>query len=452
MKVVVRRFAIPQTVLDRLFRYNAVLFAFTAWPFFWYGTVYSQVAYTVIAALLGVLFVISGANSHRLRLNLFTLALLIFFASALLATGLSDHAEIRSKLATRVLVYVCLAAAAIALSSIQKPELSRACNAIIAIFILVSLPSVLILVAFISGVNLPYTSIDLGDRGNFYRLYPFGVIAESAIFNYPGVGRLWLVRIGGFFEEPGVLGTFVVFFIILNRFTGTGRSRYWKEAALHLLGTLSMSLFYFVSAAIFLAAWALRVTNRLIRAKGISRSSVVVLALVIVGVAVTVFWIRPGNPVYYRTVARLSPSDTGLVVGNSRFEYDYRVAGYLENAGLPQILLGNGPGANSLDASAQYSSWAADMYDTGLIAMLVVVGVYCFIALRFSIRNGHLSYGRLLTILPAVLSYYQRPDVISPIMIIFWITMARFAFEPANPSEIRSVVFGAPPIPHRGST
>ena len=94
------------------------------------------------------------------------------------------------------------------------------------------MPSILIFLSFLVGIDLPFINIELSGRGDFYRLYPFGVISEETIFT---LGSVTVVRINGFSEEPGVLGTYVVFFLIMHRLIGHERYRRKIELALHPL-------------------------------------------------------------------------------------------------------------------------------------------------------------------------------------------------------------------------
>ncbi len=399
-----------------------IAFAFTAWPFFWYGTLYSRVAYVLLAACISLFHF---ANRSRARFNVFTLGFIAFLIVAILSTALSEHEEIRGKFASRTLVYLCLAGAVVAMSSLPFRHMVTAANAVTLIFIFASLPSVLIFLSFVFGVDLPYTLIDLGGRGSTYRLYPFGVLSESAIFDYRDFGRPWLVRISGFSEEPGVLATFTVFFIVLNRYLGPSKSKKRREMALHVLGTLSMSLFYYVSVCFVLAPWLIGTVSRLTRRGRITRSRLLLLTAAILVAGVILSFIKPGNPLYYWTLARFTINESGTLAGNSRADYDYRAFEYVRETTVPQLLIGNGPGSNSIDQAAQYSSWAADLYDTGAIGLTILMTTFGYIAVRSSVVEGRLSFSRLLVVLPLMLSYYQRPDILSPIMLISWVILAR---------------------------
>lgn len=405
-------------------RYAVILFAFCSWPFIWQNIKYFTLAYLFLPLAISSMFFMSR---NRPQINAFLIAFPLYLTVVALSTLLSEHLDIRMAIFTRVVLYLLLSGAVLGMSSMKFEELSKAVKAIILVYLVLSLPSVLIFISFLAGIDLPYRNIDLGGRGDLYRLYPFGVISEDTIFTLT-FGGSTLVRINGFSEEPGVLGTYVVFFIILNRLIGRDKSKKVVELLLHLLGILSFSLFYYVSTLILIIGRLSHDFLRLVRNGEVHMpnwSSVrIVFYILIVGVGI-LFYVVPGNPVYYMTVARLFVTEQGLLPGNSRYQYDQKVLPYLEQADFGRLLIGNGPGSNSLDEGAAYASWAAELYDTGILGMAAIGFMYLYLITRYSIFRGRLHIKNFLTLLPAILSFYQRPETISPIMIVFWIVVAR---------------------------
>ena len=148
----------------------------------------------------------------------------------------------------------------------------------------------------------------------------------------------------------------------------------------------------------------------------------------------------------YTPFYRLVPSgDASIIVGNNRSMYDKRliesvVSSFQKptdlqhdlsvansksaNTSVVKLLIGHGPGSNSL--SANYASWTAEIYDTGVTSVVIMLLFYLYILLVAFRRNG-LGYSLFLPcfIVPSVLSFYQRPEVISPMIIIFWIVISR---------------------------
>ena len=410
--------------------YPIVLFAFSGWPFVWREINYLKLAAYFLPLIVAVMFFMS---KKKIRLNIFIVTLFLLLMLALLSTGLSVHEEIRSKVLTRAILYLFLITAGIAMSSISFEELAKAVNVIIRLYVIISLPSILIFLAYLSGIDLPYWGISLSGRGNLYQLYPFGVITEHSIFDSHGDWRI--VRINGFSEEPGILGTYVVFLLILNKYIGYERGKGIINASLHVLGFLSFSLFYYVSVMIFVlggvSEWLFR--NIKVFFTGMIRMPEWVfirkgLLVLLVGTGIYLF-IKPGNPMYYLINTRIYHPELGLLAGNSRSQYDERMFEYLQGADVSRIMIGFGPGSNSLDENAGYASWAADVYDGGILSVVVVGFMFLCVAIRYLFVGGRLSIGAFFIILPAMLSYYQRPEIMSPIIVIFWIVIARYPGE-----------------------
>lgn len=405
-------------------RYAIVLFVLSGWPFIWRDHQYVKMAGLVPLVMISVIFFRSYA---RARVNVFTVGFVIYLAIVLLSTIASARPSIRAAGLTRSVIYMFLAGGVLAMSSIEFEELRKAAKAILWTYLALSVPSLVIFFSFLAGVDLPYRNIDLSGRGSYYRLYPFGVISEDTIFSFFDTN---IVRINGFSEEPGVLGTYVVFFLILNQYLGKGTAKRVTDVLLHFLGIFSFSLFYYISALVFvLGAWFDGFIG-LLRGGQVhlpSWSSVwKVVCAVAVGIGI-VAYLAPGSPVYYLTIARIYTEDQGVLPGDSRHQYNERILEYVRHASASRILIGNGPGSNSLDPDIQFGSWGAELYDTGLLSILVLAGIYLFIMIRLSVSHGRIQVRDFLALVPAVMSFYQRPEVIGPIMIVFWIVMARLA-------------------------
>jgi hypothetical protein len=415
-------------------RYAIALFALSGWPFIWRDHQYVKMAGLVSLVVVSVIFLRSYA---RARVNVFTVGFVIYLAIVLLSTIASERPGIRAAGLTRAVIYVFLAGGVLAMSSIEFEELGEAAKAILWTYLVLSLPSLVIFFSFLAGMDLPYRNIDLSSRGSFYRLYPFGVVSEDTIFSFFDTN---IVRINGFSEEPGVLGTYVVFFLILNQYLGKGTAKRVAGVLLHLLGILSFSLFYYLSALIFLLGAWLDGFIGLLRGGQVRLPSWSSVRNVVCAVAVAVgivAYVVPGNPVYYLTIARIYAEDQGVLPGDSRRQFNERILEYVRHADVSGLLIGNGPGSNSLDPDIQFGSWGAELYDTGLLSILVVAGMYLFIVGRLSVSRGRIQVRDCLTLVPAVMSFYQRPEVISPIMMVFWIVMARLAQRGESVSQAR---------------
>lgn len=413
-------------------RYLIVIFAFTSWPFIWADLLGFKIAFIVLPVVMAMSMLMS---EKPLRINPVVICLFCYFTIVLASTATAVYSKDRILVVSRTVIYASLVAGAIAMASVAFEELFRAANAIIRLYVIISLPSILIFLSLLINYELAYVNINLSDRGDFYRLYPFGVISEHATFSF-GEGNI--VRINGFSEEPGVLGTYAVFMIILNKLVGRPPTKRRIELGLHVLGTLSFSLFYFVSVAIFVLGGWLQAVGKVVRGGvvymriwGLVRRSAIIIAVV----ATVAISVTPGNPLYYLTIARVFVSEDGRVMsGNSRLDNDERVAEYIGQAHLTRVLIGNGPGSNSRDDSAGYASWAAELYDTGLMSLAVIAAMFVYCLVRFAVVCGRFDIAKFCTLLPAALSFYQRPEVIGPIVIIFWIVVARVSGRRHSPA------------------
>lgn len=430
-----------------------ILYACSGWPYFWYA---NQLAGLCQRLLLLAITVIFLRSDGKWKVNVFSVCYFALFLNFTLATGLAEAPEIRARIFTKASFYFFTFSAITVMLSMSFEQLSRAANAVIRIYIALSLPCLLILLALLANVSLPYVNIDLGGRGSEYRLYPFGIVFEPNIYSF-GEG-IKFARMNGFSEEPGVLGTYAVFFILLNRLIGDEKTKKRIEVLLHILGCVSLSLFYFVSAFLLLLLASLDmfkrlgedflcVLTRLRLRRARLRSSLfavsILLGVMTAGVGFNLL-VEPGNPLYYLTLARFLPSDTGIIKGDSRAEYQEATMRYLEHTDWATILIGNGVGSNSLDNGPGFASWAGELFDTGLISVLIIFFLYTYILFRSAWVGGRLSFRNPFLLLPAVLSYYQRPEIVSPAMLIFWIVAFRlFALEASvsvraeHPSRIR---------------
>ncbi len=421
-------------------RYAIVCFAFSGWPFIWRENRYLRLGSLLVLLIMAVVLF---ASRERVRGNVALFALVPYTVILLVATIAAKHASIRAAWPTRTVVYVLLLGGALAMSSVGFEELRRAVRGIIWLYLIISLPSVIILVSFLTGIELPYRNVDLSGRGSIYRLYPFGVVSEETILN---LFDWTLVRVNGFSEEPGVLGTYVVFFLIMNRYVGSGRSKRVVEVILHLLGIVSFSLFYYMAALTLLLAEVLEGMLKLTRGGRVHVPtwSTVAKVLCTIGVgAAIITYIVPGNPVYYLTVARIYAEDQGVLGGDSRRQYNERIVQYIAHADWGRLLIGNGPGSNSLDEDIRFASWASELYDTGILSMGIVWSMYLYLLGRHTYSRERVRVKAMMTLVPAIASFYQRPEMISPIMIIFWIVMARLVDRGERLSQVELRIWPA---------
>jgi len=128
-----------------------------------------------------------------------------------------------------------------------------------------TIPGLIVWLALIAGIDLPYTLISLGGRAANYRSYTgLAIVADFAIFHF---GGMTIARLCGMFEEPGLLGTLlgVLLAIDVVFFPGTNRVR---KRLLVVFGILTFSLAFlvmlFLVALHFVIASEARVAQTLI--------------------------------------------------------------------------------------------------------------------------------------------------------------------------------------------
>lgn len=396
------------------FMIGSLFLAFSQWPFFW-----SQLLQEVRLNI--------GVNVGLTSFFYFTLSTAIAFITYRNWRSLSPYV-------ISVIGYVLIAIAgihlsgahwktdffylsaavfALSLSSTRTEVLRLLANAAIFIYIALSLPSVLIFLGKLFWIAIPHTDISLLGRPEI--LYPFGLIVPygaSAICD-----NHILVRIQGYSDEPGVLGTYAVFFLILNHFVGFKKYQTSVSIILHVLGTLSFSLFYLVSAWVFLlpaALWRLR-TDKAAKSMliGIAAGGMVLLALPLFskaqcGDASLVLEAEP--------IRRLLHGDPQLG-RNDRAQFDFLAISHgrslIEHGQWKDLFIGKVSSAGTL------SGWTAILYSNGLLGVATTLLFFVYIALRYP--------AAIIILLPAMLSFYQRQDfAIVPMMAIFWVTMTRF--------------------------
>lgn len=416
-----------------------VLFAFSSSPFFWSVhpllVKYNVLVVWVLLLAICVRFFMSGV---RRRINCYTLSFLFVMILFSLSCLLSDHAEIKAKSLHRIVLYTFMFFAVSAMVSMEYEKLKRVANQVILIYLILTLPSIILFICFLVGIELPFLRLDLGDRGLlyglYYRLYPFGIIGENNIFTL--YDNTSIVRLNGFSEEPGVLGTRVVFFIILNRLVAEGKIRMWREWLLHLLGILSFSFFYFVSVIIIFIPNILKRLHRigadsahLVTFLALKRrliKSIIGVVAVVGGFVAIMAVIESDSPFYYLTIARFMPDDAGWFQGDSRSQFSMDILRYLKSADAAKVMFGNGLGANSLDGGPGFASWGGELYNSGLLALAVVLIFYAYLLVCSIFMGGRLNISYPCLLLPAFLSFYQRPETIGPLTMIFWAVVSRF--------------------------
>jgi len=264
------------------------------------------------------------------------------------------------------------------------------------VLVVATIPAVIVWIAMILGINLPYSLIGLSGRGELYRSYAgLAIVVDYAVFNFGGVS---ISRLCGMFEEPGLLGSILGVLLAIDVVFFPGR-RALRKLLLVSFGILTFSLAFFVMLApmalYFVFASDARFTRGILLAAGVlailSTSNVASQA------AQLFFFGRLGLN-----------ADRGLY-GNNRAVYGERFTSeYLVRAPVSRVLFGNGPSSNSENAEGQFSSYLGVVYENGVVAsILILLFLSYFASIPLIYWRSVLGF---LALIGPFLSLYQRPD------------------------------------------
>lgn len=259
-------------------------------------------------------------------------------------------------------------------------------------------PGLIYYFAILFNIDLSYSLISIGGRGDLYRNYHY--LAIFGDYTVIPLGRFTITRLCGMFEEPGMLGTILGVVYVIDEIAFPEKRR--RKLFIVVVGMLTLSLaFYF-----FLMLVLLRSMKR----EHIVKFAVVVVLLVIV--IVTVVPADLQNAFQVLVMDRMAfNTETGHFAGDTRTGYGERYLSYLTNASLGQQLFGNGSSSNSNDEEAQYASYHTILYESGFVGfiLLILFASYFLVYISANVGKWH---SLTLTIFP-LLSIYQRPDPLS---------------------------------------
>lgn len=333
-----------------------IIFAFSSWPFFYYGFWTSKVIFVSSALSLAILFLLDIKKVDSIYLVCFSCFVALCWASSYF----SVYPQISEKSAQRFVLYASLVLSIALLSTMPSYYFSKAINFILVFFALLSIPCMLLSFAYLFGVDnfIPSIHLNLGGRGAMYLLSPLGIVTENTIKGMSGTGVL-------------LTGALVSFLLLLS--------------------IMAFSKLY-------------------------SGSSYAVYSY---------------SPFY-----RLFSGDQQAL--NNRATYDIKlrqeikvkaravVSGSQDIKLMKEFLIGNGPGANSIATEAHFSSWSAMFYDNGILGMMVILLFYFYILVKVLFLRNKLDLYSAALLFPFVLSFYQRPEFMSPLIIICWVSIERY--------------------------
>jgi hypothetical protein len=264
------------------------------------------------------------------------------------------------------------------------------------IVIVATIPALIVWVALVAGIDLPYSLISLSGRGELYRSYAgLAIVMDYTVFN---LGGTTISRLGGMFEEPGLLGSILGVFLAID-VVFFPRKNAVRKALLASFGILTGSLAFFIMLLFVAIHFVLASEAR------IARTMLVVL--LVAGVLSTSSVASQAAQLFF--LGRLEFSSDRGVYGNNRAAYGERFTSeYLQRARMSRVLLGNGPSSNSENAEGQFSSYLGVVYENGALASLVVLSfLLYFAAIPLIYWRSPLAF---LVLFGPFLSLYQRPD------------------------------------------
>lgn len=228
------------------------------------------------------------------------------------------------------------------------------------------------------------------EAGQRYVIYPFSVVLNYML-EWP------YYRIFGPFDEPGRVGTVAAFMLAIEKFN----FRYASNVIIFCVGLLSFSLAFYILSIIFIV---FRFARRPF-----------VILLVVVCSACAGILLSQNDFLKSKIVDRFTFSSEGKFAGDNRTGTSLE-EGFItwQNATAVDYLIG----LKNLPAEGG-SSWKLIPIRSGLLGAMLFVVVFSSL---YIIGNGlRLPYSfAFLTVFAA--SIYQRPDVISPALIMIFFT------------------------------
>lgn len=266
----------------------------------------------------------------------------------------------------------------------------RSFDIIVYLFVLLNIFSLIFYISIFLNIYTPYDLINLGGRGYFYRDY-FNLAIFTDYTIYP-FGPYVIPRLGGMFEEPGMLGTFSGILLAFDILFFP--KKITRKVILSIYGILSLSMAFYIFAA-FIGLYLLR--------KHFKKVMIYVLLFSVLAVLFTPPPIK--EAVQVTILNRFTIGENGWLEGDNRYSiYADQFNTYFNNANTYQILFGNGIGSNN-NEGAHFATYQGYIYEAGILGFFLM-----FIFLSYFLLYLPFKYKRkdilLLTILP-ILSIYQ---------------------------------------------
>ncbi|MDO9256307.1 MAG: hypothetical protein Q7U54_12400 [Bacteroidales bacterium] len=278
------------------------------------------------------------------------------------------------------------------LAFISRNDLLIIYKNFVIIFIIATIPSLIILVAHVIGIESFIPSYSL-EAGRTFIIFPGTALQPT---EYNSIAGLSFYRISGIQGEPGGLGAICLLILLAEKFNLQNRI----NKIILFLGLISFSFAFYVLSFSYLIL--VYISSSEVR-EGIRKMGLLFAAVIILIVQSSLFSIFINERVENINIENPQGKNTRLIVSNGTF------LDYFFKQDVPEILVGRGNMANAADNAyygAQGINYMAYFYNFGILNVLLL-----FSLLFYLFYNG--AFIGLLTWLIIIGYFYQRPSIIN---------------------------------------
>lgn len=259
-----------------------------------------------------------------------------------------------------------------------------------------------------------YEMVSLGSGDFYFRNYNnLAIFVDGTIYKF---GEFYISRLGGMFEEPGMLGTYAGILLVIDIILFPKRK--FTKFMLVTFGILSVSFAFSFFLIFILIYYVLVLIKLIIRyykynkllLKKLLRKIICWMIILIISITTIIERLPKEIKDAYEfiLIERFEIKDNQLA-GDNRAVYQKYFESYLERASVVKLAFGNGIGKN--DPEARYASYHLFLYQIGFIGFSLVLIYPIYFLVYIPLRSKKLRYLPLTVV--CGLSLYQRPDFLS---------------------------------------
>jgi hypothetical protein len=275
------------------------------------------------------------------------------------------------------------------------------------IFIISTIPSLIVLLLFAIGFDSVIPSRYFGESYRPFIIYPGTLIQPSQIIF---VGGIKFSRITGIFIEPGALGLITLFLLIAENMNLKSK----KNRIILAIGILTFSLAFYILITLYFMFILISSKNYKTAA-----STIVIFLLM-------AFLIQKTEIFNSLILSRIAESDIeDEQIGNYKRTFvstkDY--FDYFFTQSTKKVMIGNGIGANREEGAyygAEGHNYMAFLYNHGLLSAILIL----FVLFKLLNYRHHGIIGILILVL-IIANMYQRPYIFNS-GLIFMLYMTSF--------------------------